>query len=184
MGLLIDDLLSYSQVSIKPKSFNPIDLNQLLSQVLNDLDLEIEQKNARIDIAQLGTLNGHHRQLQQLFQNIIGNALKYRNPEVPLVIRISSRTISGREIPVHLTSEDYRKDYKLIEITDNGIGFDQGDAERIFNVFTRLHGNTEYKGTGVGLSIARKVMYHHNGFITARGEPNKGASFEVYFPME
>jgi signal transduction histidine kinase len=119
--------------------------------------------------------------LQQLFQNLIGNALKYSKPGVRPEIRIQSRS-------VQLPDEGFMKAkagpgaYHLIEISDNGIGFEQKDADKIFNVFTRLHGNAEYRGTGVGLSIVRKVAENHNGYIVADGVPGEGATFRLYLP--
>ena len=183
MGSLIDDLLSYSQVSLKPRSFDDVDLNALLKVVLNDLDIEIELKKATVTVEPLCTIRGYHRQLQQAFHNLVGNALKYTQPGTPPHIRISTRTVSGRELGIRLADQEEKK-YCLIEIVDNGIGFDQKDAERIFNVFTRLHGNSEYKGTGVGLSIVRKIIENHDGYIKAESEPGKGSRFSIYLPLQ
>jgi len=182
MGSLIDDLLAYSQVSLKPRSLDDVDLNALLKVVLNDLDIEIELKKATITVEPLCHVRGYHRQLQQAFHNLLGNALKYSQPGTPPQIRISTKTVSGRELGSRLVEEEEKK-YCLIEITDNGIGFEQKDAERIFNVFTRLHGNSEYKGTGVGLSIVRKIIENHDGFIRAESEPGKGSRFSIYLPL-
>jgi signal transduction histidine kinase len=99
-------------------------------------------------------------------------------------IHISSRLANAHDKSVHITGDNTNKQYHLIEVKDNGIGFDQEDAERIFNVFTRLHGNAEYKGTGVGLSIARKVVENHNGFIWAENRPGEGATFKILLPAE
>jgi len=183
MNALIDDLLSYSQVSIRPRNFETVDLNMLIGIVLSDLDLEIEQKHAAINVQVLGTVHGHQRQLQQAFQNIIGNALKYSKPGMNPEINISSSKVVGKNVVPHLSPEERTQSYCLITISDNGIGFEQKDAERIFNVFTRLHGNAEYRGTGVGLSIVRKVVENHNGYITAESEPGKGATFKIYLPV-
>jgi PAS domain S-box-containing protein len=183
MNALIDDLLSYSQVSLRPRNLEPVDLNTLLKVVIADLDLEIEQKGAKINVEVLGTIQGHQRQLQQVFQNLIGNALKYSKPGVKPVLNIQSTKVLQKDTELHLSSEERIKFYCLITISDNGIGFEQKDAERIFNVFTRLHGNAEYRGTGVGLSIVRKVIENHNGYITATGEPGKGATFKIYLPI-
>jgi PAS domain S-box-containing protein len=182
MSSLIDDLLAYSQVSLRPKTFEEVNLNQILDLVLNDLDLEIEEKGAKVSVDKLFIIQGHHRQLQQAFQNLIGNALKYSKPGVGPEIKIQGERVKGMDQGI--TSEFPQKQFFLIKVSDDGIGFEQKDVERIFNVFTRLHGNSDYKGTGVGLSIVRKVVENHNGFITAESEPGKGATFKLYLPKD
>lgn len=184
MGSLIDDLLSYSQISIRPRSFEEVNMNQLIDLVLEDLDLEIEDKSAVISVDQLFTMQGHHRQLQQAFQNLISNALKYNQPGKPPVVNISYKKVIGDQTGLPLSAEDQQKPFHLILINDNGIGFEQADAERIFNVFTRLHGLAEYRGTGIGLSIVRKVIENHNGFIRAESQPGNGSSFKILLPAE
>jgi signal transduction histidine kinase len=181
MRHLVDDLLAYSQVTHRPSLFEEVDLNAKVQAVLEDLELTIAEKDPLIEVGPLPVTLGHRRQLQQLFQNLIGNALKYSKPGVRPEIRIQSRS-------VQLPDEGFMKAkagpgaYHLIEISDNGIGFEQKDADKIFNVFTRLHGNAEYRGTGVGLSIVRKVAENHNGYIVADGVPGEGATFRLYLP--
>ena len=182
MSTLIDDLLAYSEVSQRARLSQEVDLNQLISQVLNDLDLEIEQKGATIHVDSLFTIKGHPRQLQQVFQNLIGNALKYSQPDVPPEIWITCKKVWGKELDLYLTPEEQQQYYYCIIVSDNGIGFEQKDAERIFNVFTRLHGMAEYKGTGIGLSIVRKVILNHGGHIKAESELGQGARFYIYLP--
>ena len=160
-----------------------VDLNQVLGMVIEDLELEIEEKKAKIKIDKLPTIPGHKRQLQQLFQNLITNSLKYSKPEVSPEIIIKYCSISHSELPESLQFNHGIKNFHCIEIIDNGIGFEQIDCERIFNVFTRLHGNAEYRGTGVGLSIVRKVIENHHGQILAEGAPGKGASFKLFLPV-
>ncbi|MGZ5286148.1 MAG: PAS domain-containing sensor histidine kinase, partial [Flavisolibacter sp.] len=184
MNTLIDDLLMYSHVSRGAALEEKIDLNQKVRLVLNDLELEIEEKKARITFENLPVITGHRRQMQQLFQNLIGNAIKYTRPGVTPEVSIHSSFVEGNEKLIGVPSEKKHASYHLITVSDNGIGFDQSDAERIFNVFTRLHGNAEYKGTGVGLSIARKVVENHGGYIWAESEPGKGARFCVALPVE
>jgi signal transduction histidine kinase len=169
-------------VSVKPRAFEDVDMNDLFKLVLSDLDLEIEHKNATIHVDELFTIKGHQRQLQQVFQNLIGNALKYSKPDIPPIISINCDKIAGEELAKKAGRTDLIQEYYVISIEDNGIGFDQKDAERIFNVFTRLHGNAEYKGTGIGLSIVKKIIDNHNGFILAESEAGKGATFKVFFP--
>lgn len=184
MKLLVDDLLAYSYVNLSKDATETIDLNEKLGLVLGDLELLIEEKGARITAGHLPKIKGFRRQLQQLFQNLICNALKYSKPGVTPEIRIDCRTVYGRDTDLNLSSDELNQQYYLIELSDNGIGFAQKDAERIFNVFQRLHVNTEYKGTGVGLSIARKVAENHKGFLLAKGEPGKGATFQIFLPVE
>jgi signal transduction histidine kinase len=145
--------------------------------------VEIDEKKGQIICENLPVIRGHQRQLQQLFFNLIGNALKYSREVEPPVIHIRSRIIRGYESNMKLIYDDRRKSFHLVELTDNGIGFEQKDAERIFQVFQRLHGNTEYRGTGVGLSIVKKVVEHHKGYIEAFGEPGKGATFRILLPV-
>lgn len=184
MGSLVDDLLTYSQISLQPKSLDVVDLNALIDLVLSDLDLEIEEKQAAISVDKLFAIQGYHRQLQQAFQNLISNSLKYAKPNVPPAIHIACYIIRGEETSFQLPATDMQKQFHVITVKDNGIGFEQNDAERIFHVFTRLHGNSEYRGTGVGLSIVQKVMENHNGYITAHGSPGEGALFKLFFPEE
>ncbi len=184
MRLLVDDLLAYSQVSHFSGSREKVDLNNKVRLVLTDLELEIEQQHANIEIGPLPVIEGYRRQLQQLFQNLISNALKYHKPESSPAISITSREVTGRQVPATLPEEAAHKLYHFIEIKDNGIGFKQENAERIFQMFHRLHSNSEYNGTGLGLTIVKKVVENHNGYITAIGEPGMGARFHIYLPKE
>jgi hypothetical protein len=182
MSTLIDDLLMYSHVSRGIEIKESIDLNQKVKAVLEDLELEIEEKRAKVLVDVLPTIKGHRRQLQQLFQNLISNAIKYNKPGINPEVRITCRKVAENEV-LPFATQKAKDHYYLFEVSDNGIGFDQGDAERIFNVFTRLHGNAEYKGTGVGLSIARKVAENHGGYIWAESK-EEGATFKVLLPVE
>jgi len=182
MGMLIDDLLMYSQASMRPKIFEEVDLNAVVETVLVDLELEIEQKAASISVQSLPVIVGHQRQLQQLFQNLVGNALKYMQPGLRPEVTISCREIRGRDVAREIPALDITRSFFLIEVEDNGIGFEEKDQERIFNVFQRLHGNSEYKGSGVGLAIARKVATNHEGYLFASGIPGEGAVFSLLLP--
>jgi signal transduction histidine kinase len=184
MGTLIDDLLMYSHVSRGVTQLENIDLNQNIKNVLEDLELEILEKQARIKVDPLPVIKGHRRQLQQLFQNLISNAIKYNKASVTPQVYITAQVVKGRDTSLLLQAEKGNRMYHLIEVRDNGIGFEQADADRIFNVFTRLHGNAEYKGTGVGLAIARKVAENHNGYLWAESVPDSGATFKVLLPAE
>lgn len=184
MGTLIEDLLAYSQATKGIAEQEEINLNEHVKLVLEDLDLEVQQKNAHVRVEELPTLRGNKRQLQQLFQNLLTNALKYSREEIAPEIHIAATLVKGSEVSYYLPSgEDKKPYYYLLQVKDNGIGFHQQDAERIFNVFTRLHTNAEYRGTGVGLSIVQKVVQNHGGFIWAQATPGEGAVFSILFPV-
>ncbi len=183
MRLLVDDLLEYSHVSMLPREFEEIKLDEKIQKVLDDLELVIKEKGAKITVGKLPVIKGYKRQIQQLFQNLVSNALKYSKPGIAPEISITSQLTNGMGVPENLLMQDSNTDYHLIEVKDNGIGFEQMHAERIFQMFQRLHGNSEYKGTGVGLSIARKVVQNHHGAIKAESDPGKGSTFKVYLPV-
>lgn len=180
MNFLIDDLLTYHEVSGKSPVKEWVDLNRLILEVLDDLDLEIEEKQARISVGPLLRLHGHPRQLQQVFHNLIGNALKYGKPDVPPEVKIECRKLKGSATGLRLLPRQLQQMYIMLSISDNGIGFDPDDAQRIFNVFERLHQKT-HEGTGLGLPIVRRVVENHNGFVVAEGAPGIGATFKLFF---
>jgi PAS domain S-box-containing protein len=179
MNSLIDDLLLYSHVSQKPHEKQSIDLNEKIARLQEDLELDISEKHAIIQTSPLPVVQGYRRQLQQLFHNLFTNALKYSHEDRPPRIRIEADTVPGEEAGLEPGTT-----YHRITVTDNGIGFEQEHADRIFQMFQRLHGRNEYKGTGVGLSIVRKVAENHQGKITAEGKPGEGARFTLYLPAE
>jgi signal transduction histidine kinase/CHASE3 domain sensor protein len=181
MRILIDDLLLFSRTNKAEKIFEKTDLNKLLENANQELAHEIEEKNAVIESAQLPVLNVIAFQIQQLFVNLIGNALKYSKPDVPPAIKIDCEKLTAGNYPDFIT--DKRKKYLKISISDNGMGFDQQYAEKIFILFHRLHHTTEYVGTGIGLSICKKIAENHNGFIIAEGKQGIGATFIVYLPV-
>ena len=182
MATLVDDLLSYSQATRGVPEMETIDLNKKVQLVLEDLEVEVQQKAANINVSPLPKVEANRRQMQQMFQNLITNALKYSKPDVRPEIQITSREVVGKEAKPNLAAEAANKKYHLIQVKDNGIGFEQDDAERIFNVFTRLHGNAEYRGSGVGLSIVRKVVENHHGYVWAESALGKGATFNILLP--
>ena len=184
MDLLVDDLLTLSQVSQGGGTKERIDLGAKLRRVAEDLELVIQEKAATIEIGPLPTIHGYRRQIQQLFQNLLSNALKYSKPDTAPVITITSRLINRHEAEVPLPASAALAQYHLIEVQDNGIGFAPENTEKIFQLFQRLHGKTEYEGTGIGLSIARKVAENHQGYIWAESEEGKGAKFKVLLPAE
>ncbi|GEO12135.1 PAS domain-containing protein [Segetibacter aerophilus] len=185
MQLLIDDLLEYSHVSASTRAKEEIDLNRKVATVLEDLELDIAENNAKVIVNKLPVILGHRMQMQQLFQNLITNALKFRKPNVSPEIRICSELVSGQSLTSFNISENWNDElYHVIEISDNGIGFEQEYAERIFKMFQRLHGKAEYEGTGIGLAIVKKVVENHNGFITAESKLGEGARFKVILPAD
>jgi signal transduction histidine kinase len=179
MRQLIDDLLVYSQINLKPKDDEKIDLNDVLHDVITDLEAIIQEKNARITTDLMPVIQGDKPQLRQLFLNLLSNSLKYVHKDKIPFVSITSRKISGRESGFQLPVAASGKDYYLVEVTDNGIGFDQSEADNIFNIFHRLHARAEYSGTGVGLAIVKKVIDNHQGYIFAHSEEGKGAKLSV-----
>ncbi|HLO92550.1 MAG TPA: PAS domain-containing protein [Lentimicrobium sp.] len=182
MQTLINDLLDYSRASNLSSIKIPYDLNRALKETLHNLKEEISIKKAKIEAEPLPVLNAVPGQIQQLFNNLIDNALKYSKSDVTPIIKISSKIVPGEQ----LTGFGLKKiaHYYCISFSDNGIGFDQKYANKIFELFQRLHSKTEYSGTGIGLTICKKVVQNHNGYITASGSPNEGSIFNLFFPVE
>jgi PAS domain S-box-containing protein len=181
MDVLIDDILSFSHVNTADKKLIDVPLNKILENVKSDLAETISHTKAVITSDSLPVIKGNASQLSQLFQNLIGNALKYQEPGSMPEINIRCEHISGKNINYHAASHEL--DYVKISFTDNGIGFDEQYSRKIFQMFQRLHGINEYPGTGMGLAICKKITEHHNGFILAQGTPGQGSTFECYFPM-
>jgi PAS domain S-box-containing protein len=183
MTALIKDLLTYSDISKSTGEIVDVDLRQQVEDVLEDLELDILEKEAKFEIGRLPKIHGNERQLQQLFQNLISNSIKYTNPHVVPVIEISSCELKGNEAREGLPNEGADKLYHLIQVKDNGIGFQQEHAHDIFKAFRRLHGDCDYSGTGVGLAIVHKVVENHCGFIWAESNPGAGANFKILLPV-
>jgi len=180
---LIDDLLAFSRVTRQAKEFSPVDLNELISKVINDLDYTIESANAKILVSVNNEqVDGIASQLAQVFQNIISNSLKFVKPDIQPIININSQKLIGADIPVNGVSPHQL--YSVTTITDNGIGFDESYAGKIFDLFQRLHSRAEYKGTGIGLAICKKIIENHSGFIFAKSTEGQGASFFIVLPLK
>jgi light-regulated signal transduction histidine kinase (bacteriophytochrome) len=177
MQNLITSLLSFSSMGVTEVVFEKTNLNTTLKEVINVLNETITNKNAIIESENLPTLNLMTVQMQQLFLNLISNAIKYAKPDIAPHIIITAEKITNLEVP---GKEDQKGKYWKIEISDNGIGFEQQYEHKIFEVFQRLHGKTEYEGTGVGLAICKKIVQSHQGIITAKGQLGIGATFTVY----
>ncbi len=180
MQSLINDLLSFSRQSLSTSDFKLSDLNGIIKEVVGDLDLEIEKSNANVRIEPLPVIYAAPVLMRQLFYNLLSNALKFKKIDRPPDILISSEKITKETLPHKIETEN--TEYYRINITDNGIGFDANFAEDIFMVFKRLHSHHEYEGTGVGLSICKKIVDNHNGLISASSRPGEGSVFTVYLP--
>ena len=173
MQILVQELLSYSLVTTQAKPFEPTDLQVILDEVLIDLEIRIELDNAQLDISPLSTIDADAIQMRQLFQNIIGNALKF--------------TVPGRQPRITVEGYSFVDDqeneiYELI-IADNGIGFDEKYIKKIFGIFQQVHKQNGYEGTGVGLAICKKIIERHSGTINVKSEPNVGTTFIIQLPM-
>jgi hypothetical protein len=181
MQNLIDAFLSYSQTSNSQTNFEPTDFNQVLSEVKTEFAEVIEQKRIRLSSTDLPVLMAIPFQINQLLTNLIGNAIKYTRDSENPIIDITTTKLAGGDVPVE--ERDSNRNYWRINISDNGIGFDQIYENQIFELFQRLHSRQEYAGTGIGLAICKKIMRNHKGFITAKGQAGTGAIFSVYFPI-
>ncbi len=181
MQILINDLLQYSRISRSEHHFESIHLNQIIADAWSNLAAMVEQKNALIHVDYLPDISGISFQISQLFFNLIGNSLKYTDGSRVPEIHISSTVVNGASIPFSSASAD--KNYLRISVLDNGIGFEQQYAQKIFTLFQRLHDKNTFSGTGIGLAICKKIIDNHNGFIEAKGYPGKGAEFILYFPI-
>ncbi len=181
MQALINDLLILSRLTIKAQRFVPVDLAQVAREVLSDLELRIQQTKARVFVGDLPTIDAEPVQMRQLLQNLISNALKFHQLEQSLVVKLYSHFLTDQE---RLLEGSAAAELCQIIVEDNGIGFDEKYLDRIFNVFQRLHGYSQYEGTGMGLAICRKIAELHGGSITAESTPGQGAKFIVTLPMK
>lgn len=172
MSQLIRDLLEYSRVQTRRRETESTDLNRILEEVLLDLEVPIKETNAEIQADRLPVIEADASQMRQLFQNLISNALKFRRPEIAPFIRITADQNDG-------TNDGSWR----IAFADNGIGFEDEHANRIFTPFQRLHSQAKYSGTGIGLAICRRIVERHDGTISAESNPNEGATFIVTLPV-
>ena len=182
MQNLISALLDYSRANTSEIVYVRTDLNTIIDEIKSNLNELIEEDNVIIKTSALPTLKVIPLQFNQLFSNIIMNAIKYKKEDTDVIINISGEVVSAGEIKTQtsFTSDKYWK----IKISDNGIGFEQEFANKIFELFQRLHGKSEYEGTGIGLAICKKIVQNHHGFIEAIGEPGIGSTFNIYLPAE
>jgi signal transduction histidine kinase len=181
MSELIKALLNYSRPANEEGVRVATDLNIVLQNVLVDFELLIEEKNASIHSGLLPVINAMPLHMNQLFANLISNSLKFSQGAVS--VEIHARNVSGEQIinnPGNLPHARYLE----ISVADNGIGFEQQYEKRVFIMFQRLHGKSEYSGTGIGLALCKKIIDAHNGFITVRSDIGRGTTFYLYFPQE
>jgi light-regulated signal transduction histidine kinase (bacteriophytochrome) len=180
MRILIDNLLEFSRISRMKQPFAPLNLNFVLHQVRNDLELNIEETGTKVHAESLPVIEGSLSQMKQLFNNIISNAIKFHRPgQAPMIDITASQLSSEQKSKLNLENT---KSYCSIRFCDNGIGFEDEYATRIFQIFQRLHGKSEYPGSGIGLAICKKIVDQHHGLIFAENIPNKGACFTVILP--
>src|SRR5690606_6663218 len=165
------------------QEFEIVDLNLIMKEIQEDMELTIVKKKTAIDIESLPKITAVPSQMNQLFSNLLSNSLKFSQPGLPLKIQLKSNLLSGEEIK-KLKIPNPEKQYAKIIFSDNGIGFEQQYAEQIFRLFTRLHGKTEYDGTGIGLGLCKKIVLNHCGMICAESTPGKGADFHIVLPLE
>ncbi|GAB3162381.1 sensor histidine kinase [Telluribacter humicola] len=177
---LIDGLLTYSQFSTQKEPHQPVSLSLLVQHILSDLESRIDEKKADIHVAELPQIQGNPIQLRQLFQNLISNALKFCHLDRPPQITIESEQATEEEIMQ--SGLDIEVKYLAIRVKDNGIGMEQANEKKIFELFARLHGRSQYPGSGLGLSICKKVAELHGGSITVTSTPGTGSTFIVILP--
>lgn len=182
MSVLIKDLLAYSRLTTQREAHQPHPLNDIITTALDDLDLRIRESGAQAQIGELPIVVGDAGQLRQLFQNLISNALKFQPAGQSPRVSITHRRVSAEHLPVATISRRNARHYWEICVEDNGIGFDEQYADRIFQVFQRLHGKNQFPGTGIGLAICQKVVQNHAGHIAVSSRPGEGATFRVYLP--
>jgi signal transduction histidine kinase len=176
MRTLINDLLSYSRVTTGAKEFQEVSLNNVLTEVISDLQIRIEETKATINFDALPIIDCEPMQMRQLLQNLLGNALKFRKADVSPIITVTSEIVPGDE-------ERGIEAHTNLVFADNGIGFENQFKDKIFTIFQRLHSRTEYEGTGIGLATVRKIVERHGGTINAEGELGVGSKFYVTLPV-
>jgi PAS domain S-box-containing protein len=187
MSTLIEDLLTYSRVTTRARPYERVSAGEILTGVLSDLEISCAESGACIDVGEMPELDADPLQLRQLFQNLIGNAVKFRKPGEPPRVTVSARVVPGPKVsggaPVAGAAVPVKGVERVeIVVSDSGIGFDQKYADNIFMPFQRLHGRKEYTGTGIGLAICRKIAEQHHGTINAFSAPGEGATFVVNVP--
>jgi signal transduction histidine kinase len=181
MKSLIIDILSYSKLSANDHPYETFSIHELVDHVLEDFELAIADKQARITVGALPKVSGNKGQIRQVIQNILSNALKFAKVGVAPEIKVNGQLIAEKKWD---SVADETGKYALITIEDNGIGFDEKYLSKIFSLFERLHPKDKFDGTGIGLAITKKIIDKHNGLIRAQSEPDQGAIFSIILPTE
>lgn len=179
MQTLINDLLTFSRITTKTQPFTTIDLNKVTQEVLSDLESLVDRTRGQVEISDLPEIEADPLQMRQLFQNLINNALKFHRKDVPPIVKIYAKIIEENNNSTKTNFNTYN-----IFVEDNGIGFEEKYLDRIFVIFQRLHGRTEYEGTGIGLAICRKIAERHQGSITAKSKLEEGTRFIITLPSK
>ncbi|THU30374.1 PAS domain-containing protein [Niastella caeni] len=181
MNLLLDDIWALSHINSFQQVRNTVDLNDIFRETLIKLSNKITEKEAIVTADNLGVVPGYKDMLQTLFVNIIDNGLKFQKPDNPPQVQVTSHLLQPNELP---GSFQIKEPMVLLTFTDNGIGFDPAYADRVFIMFEKLHSSSHYSGSGMGLTIAKKIVEAHDGFIQATAHPGKGATIQCYLPVE
>jgi signal transduction histidine kinase/CHASE3 domain sensor protein len=182
MQKLIEDLLSFSRISSGHEQFTRVDPTTVVNEVVDDIEGQILREKAKVGVKPIPVINADRGQIRRLFQNLISNAIKFHKPGALPVAEISGSVISAAEAEKEFGFPVPENSYVRIVVKDNGVGFDEKYADKIFNIFQRLHGRAEYEGTGIGLAICRKIMMNHRGYIRATSVINQGSEFILIFP--
>jgi len=178
MQTLIDDVLSFSRVATHGQAIEMADCGEVIAGVIEDLEIALAESGGRVDVGEMPVLPIDSSQVRQLFQNLIGNSLKFRKPDVAPVV-----AIDAAKRPLDLPGRGLMDGWE-ITVRDNGIGFEDKYVDRIFTVFQRLHNRTEYAGSGVGLAVCRRIVERHGGLLTANGSGGGGATFTIWLPAQ
>lgn len=182
MQMMIENLLEFSRVARIKEDFVKTDLNAVLKNTISDLELLIQKKDAVVTVESLPEIDAIPVQMAQLFQNLLSNSLKFTRTDVRPVVKVSAGFLTTEEIRVigGIPSQKYIG----IEVSDNGVGFEMSESSKIFTLFQRLRGRSEFEGAGIGLAVCKKVVENHKGFISAVGIPDEGASFKLVLPIK
>jgi len=183
MRKLIEDLLSFSRVSTKTIPFASVDLNAVVRDVLSDLEVRIQSTGGTVEVHELPSVPGDAGQQRQVFQNLIGNALKFTKVGVKPLVIVSATRFETLGLDIDPPLPEGKSGWR-ITVADNGIGFEKDYEEQIFELFQRLHSRSEYEGTGLGLAIVRKIVVRHAATITARSQKGGGAVFVIDWPIK
>jgi light-regulated signal transduction histidine kinase (bacteriophytochrome) len=170
---MIEGVLAYSKINADQQKPTVVDLNEVLKNIETDLEVSLQKTGGEIYYDNLPVLEGAQVLLYQLFYNLINNSIKFAKDDVPVKVKLSSKIIKQQD-----------NDFAVITVEDNGIGFNENQAERIFETFTRLNSKDSYEGTGLGLSLCKKIVERHAGTITASGSPYNGAVFTIVLPLK